>query len=115
MPIIESYSFGQMIIDGKNYTKDIIIYPDNSFLCPWWRQSGHRLELSDIEKLIGMKPDIIVAGTGANGLMRPSEELRKVLEEENIEFITLPTGKATEAYNEHARNKRTGACFHLTC
>ena len=115
MPMIESYSFGHLTIDGKSYSKDIIIYPDNSFLCPWWRQSGHRLEVSDIEKMIEMEPDIIIAGTGANGLMRPSEELRKALKEKDIEFIALPTEKAIGVYNEHARNRLTGACFHLTC
>ena len=28
MSIIESYSFGRMVIDGTSYTKDVIIYPE---------------------------------------------------------------------------------------
>ncbi len=58
MPVIDSYNFGSMTVDGATYTKDIIIFPDNSILCPWWRNAGHRLEKYDIEALINM-PEIL--------------------------------------------------------
>ena len=27
--MIESYKFGEIVIDGTTYTSDVIIYPDN--------------------------------------------------------------------------------------
>ena len=115
MPTIDAYSFGNMTIDGKSYRKDIIIYPDNAILCPWWRNSGHRLEIADIKTLIDMQPDLIIAGTGSPGLMAPAKGLRDILQEKGIEFVGLPTGEAIKLYNERARTHRTGGCFHLTC
>ena len=38
-PRIESYEFGRMAIDGKAYTKDLILLPDR-ILDGWWRQEG---------------------------------------------------------------------------
>ena len=71
MGIIESYSFGRMVIDGTSYTKDVIIYPDSRILSPWWRNKGHVLEIVDLQDLIAAVPDIIVCGTGAMSIMRP--------------------------------------------
>lgn len=115
MPVIESYSFGHMTIDGKSYSKDIIIFPDNSILSPWWRSQGHRLEISDLEKLISMKPEVIIVGTGSSNLMRPSPELEELLAQRSIEFIAQPTGEAVQTYNSITKKKKTGGCFHLTC
>ncbi len=115
MPTIESYSFGRMTVDGKTYTKDIIIFPDNSILSPWWRRAGHRLERSDIGKLVAMSPDIIIAGTGASGLMKIDGGLVSFLEEQQIAFIALPTAEAVRVYNERVRKEVAGGCFHLTC
>jgi len=36
--MIESYSFGQMVIDGQEYTSDLIIFPDR-INSSWWRNS----------------------------------------------------------------------------
>ena len=115
MPVIESYSFGHMTIDGKSYSKDIIIFPDSIILSPWWRSQGHRLEISDLEKLISMKPEVIIVGTGSSNLMQPSPELEELLAQRSIEFIAQPTGEAVQTYNSITKKKKTGGCFHLTC
>lgn len=114
MPI-ESYSFGHMVVDGNTYSKDVLIYPDGSILSPWWRRSGHRLELSDIKEMIRMNPQTIIAGTGASGLMLPAAELKGYLHEHGMEFIALPTAQAVELYNGLVDNGKIGGCFHLTC
>jgi hypothetical protein len=115
MPVIEAYSFGRMVIDGSIYAKDVIIFPDNRILCPWWRGHGHSLAIADLTDLIAMQPDCIIAGTGANGLMRPDAGLAQLLAERNIEFIALPTGDAAREFNSRAGVKNVGGCFHLTC
>ncbi len=113
--MIESYSFGSIVVDGRKFTSDLIIYPDGSIESSWWRISGHRLCSDDIKKLIKLKPDVIIAGTGSSGLMRPEKELEKLLQQKDIQLISAPSKKAMEIYNDLAAKKIVGACFHLTC
>jgi len=115
MPRIESYAFGEMIIDGQSHTSDLIIYPDGRVEDGWWRASGHELVPADITALVDAKPDFIIAGTGASGLMKPSTALRDSLDESGILLEVLPTEEAMHAYNRASAAGRVGACFHLTC
>ena len=112
---IESYNFGRMVIDGTSYTKDVIIYPDSRILSPWWRNKGHVLEIVDLQDLIAAVPDIIVCGTGAMGIMRPTAALKDFLEASNIDFIVQKSSKAVETYNQLSGPQKVGGCFHLTC
>jgi hypothetical protein len=41
-PKIESYRFGEIVIDGRRYSNDVIIYPDRVD-GKWWREEGHSL------------------------------------------------------------------------
>ena len=113
--LIDSYNFGKMVISGREYTADLIIYPDGRIQDSWWRREGHRLALADIRELVEAAPEIIVVGTGAFGRMKPEEDLESLLGEETIELIARPTGEAVRIYRENSREKRVGACFHLTC
>jgi len=115
MPVIESYSFGSMVIDGARYTKDVIIFPDAGILSPWWRNQGHVLTSNDLRELIASAPEVIVCGTGAMGVMRPTAELKENLAARNIEFIIQKSAKAVETFNYLSEIKRVGGCFHLTC
>ncbi|MDW7773239.1 MAG: MTH938/NDUFAF3 family protein [Desulfobulbaceae bacterium] len=115
MPYIASYSFGRIEIDRKSYSKDIIILPDGTLVTPWWRRQGHCLEISDLEQLLSTGPGIIIAGTGASGLMLPAPGLREYLARQAIEFIVQPTADAVHTYNRLSGTGKTGACFHLTC
>lgn len=115
MPVIESYSFGSMLIAGTIYTKDVVIFPNGSILSPWWRNQGHVLATGDLQELLGTEPEIIICGTGFMGVMRPTEELQEYLASNNTEFIVQKSSKAVETYNQLAGNKKVGGCFHLTC
>ena len=113
--MIDSYKFGSIIIDGREYTSDIIIYPDGRIQGSWWRVEGHRLCLDDIADLIETGPEIIIAGTGAYGFMKPDKSLENYLPTRGIEFTYAPSGKAVTLYNELSPRRKVGACFHLTC
>ena len=115
LTIIDRSGFGWMIIGGKKYASDLIIYPDGGIEDSWRRGSGHRLSSSDITSLIEAGPDVIIAGTGVNGLMRPEKELEELLSQKSIEFIPAPNEKAVLFYNSLTLEKTVGACFHLTC
>ncbi|MGB8657420.1 MAG: MTH938/NDUFAF3 family protein, partial [Candidatus Zixiibacteriota bacterium] len=67
--MIDSYDFGEIVIDSKSYTSDVIIYPDgvNS---SWWRKEGHELCIDDLGGVLDGKPDVVIVGTGNPGLMK---------------------------------------------
>ena len=113
--MIDDCSFGRIVVDGKEYSSDLIIYPDDRIEDHWWRQSGHRLSPGDIAKLIESNPDVIVAGTGVSGMMKPDNALETLLHQRGIRFIAESNQTAMNTYNGLAAKKRVGACFHLTC
>ena len=113
--MIEEYSFGRISVNGKVYEKDIVIYPDGRVQDSWWRESGHRLCVSDIRELIETEVEMIIAGTGSPGLMKPEEELIVLLKRRGIAFKALPSKEAMQLYNTLCVEKKVGACFHLTC
>ena len=114
--MIESYSFGRMTVNGKPYSADLIIYPDGRLQDSWWRKQGHLLQLADMLDIIASKPDIIVTGTGAAGIMKPAAGLAENLEEQGIEFIAQRTDEAFKTFNQLVlQNKKVAGCFHLTC
>ena len=112
---IDKFSFGILVIDGKTYSDDLIILPDGKILKPWWRKQGHRLTMDDLRDLIDSSPEVIVAGTGVSGNMKPENNLRKDLSRLAIGLIVEPNNRAIEIFNEMGSEKRVGACFHLTC
>ena len=113
--MIESYSFGSIVIDGNRYTSDLLIFPNGEVVDSWRRNQGHRLSLDDIQSLIESEPEIIIAGTGDSGLMEPDNILEKYLSKRGIEFFKAPSREAIELYNKLNSQKKVGACFHLTC
>jgi hypothetical protein len=112
--MIEFYNFGRIVIDGKEYTSDVIIYPghvDSS----WWRKEGHRLQVVDIDKAIAEKPEILIIGTGASGLMEVSKEVESYITSKGIRLMVDTTKKACQAYNRLSQSSKTIAALHLTC
>jgi hypothetical protein len=113
--MIDTIAFGSIAIHGKQITTDLILYPDGRIEDHWWRNKGHQLTVDDIRALVAAKPDIIIAGTGIYGRMKPDSSLAGWLKQMGIQFIGKPNQKAAEAYNRLSPKYRVGACFHLTC
>lgn len=112
--MIESYDFGHIVIDKREYTSDVIIYPygvDGT----WRRKEGHRLDPADLPRVIREKPEVLVVGTGYYGGMRVPVETRKHLESQGIRVIVERTTEAWQTYNRLCHDKKTIAALHLTC
>ncbi len=112
---IDTSSFGLIVIDGKTYRSDLILYPDGRVDDAWWRKRGHRLFFDDIDGLVEADPEVIIVGTGVNGLLKSAPGLAEMLAGKGIELIPLPNQKAVACFNDLSLKKRVGACFHLTC
>ena len=114
--MIENYSFGQILINGKKYNSDLIIFKDYIY-DSWWRKEGHNLCIDDIKEIIDEKPDTLIIGTGYYGLMKVPEELIEHIKSFGIkQVIVKKTGDACNEYNKHfKKNNNLIAAFHLTC
>ena len=111
---INSYHFGQIVINGQKYTSDVIIFPDR-VQGDWWRDESHELTLKDISVIMNENPELLLVGTGASGLMRVLAEVEREAEAHNIELIVQPTSEACEIYNQLSPTQRVVAALHLTC
>ncbi len=114
MNIIDSYQFGLIVINGKKYVSDVIIFPD-SVRDNWWRKTGHQLCLDDIAEVLTENPEVLVVGTGASGLMKVLPEARQAVDARGIELIVEATDKACHTYNQLCHSRRAVAALHLTC
>jgi len=113
--MIKNYSFGQILINGKKYNSDLIIFKDYIY-DSWWRKEGHNLCIDDIKEIIDKKPDTLIIGTGYYGLMKVPEELIEHIKLSGIkQVIVKKTGDACNEYNKLCKKKNIVAAFHLTC
>jgi len=112
---IDSYQFGEIVIDGVSYTSDCIII-GGIVQANWWRKEGHSLSIEDLQTVITAKPSILVVGCGASGFMKVPQETRQILQKHNINLEALDTHKAVQRFNELSRSgANVAAALHLTC
>ncbi len=111
---IDSYSFGRIVIDGKAYTSDVIIYPGR-IDAAWWRKEGHLLRPADVEEALRLGPDVLVIGTGHDGVMRVPRETLSEIAGRGIDVKVERTAQAVEMYNALQARRTVIAALHLTC
>lgn len=113
--MIETYSLGFVIIDGKNYKNDIWIDLMGN-VKNWKGGEGHLIKSEDLKEVAQEEPDFLVIGTGAYGAMRIAEEATKFLFCQKIKTIIIKTGEAIKEYNRLAQEgKKVSVLLHLTC
>jgi hypothetical protein len=112
---IDAYAFGRIVVDGREYTSDLIIYPDR-IDANWWRGEGHRLTPEDLPEILRDPPEVLVVGTGHDGMMRLSPADLGRLRQAGMEVFTDRTADAVENFNRLVReHARVVAALHLTC
>jgi hypothetical protein len=113
MARIEQYSFGRVVIDGHEETRDVIVLPER-VVRNWWRREGHRLVLEDLQDVLDELPERLLVGTGAYGQMKPDDATLERLRERGIAVEASPTAEVVRRYGE-LDPRRTAAALHLTC
>ncbi len=112
---VESYSFGSIVIDGRQYRSDVIIYPDKVD-AGWWRKEGHTLYVEDIQRAIDYHPDVIVVGTGYYGAMKVLRKTEEFIASQGIRLVAQKTEDAYKTFNDlSSSGKKVVGAFHLTC
>lgn len=113
-PHIDSYRFGEIIIDGQAFREDLIIFPER-ILSNWWRKSGHNLSTKDIMEVFDAHPDTLLIGQGTYSRMKVPDQTEQALEKAGIEVIAQSSHAACKLYNELRLEKRVALAIHLTC
>ncbi len=113
---IDHYSFGRMIVGGREFTSDLILYPDGRIQDNWRRSKGHHLTLDDITMVFEAAPRKLILGTGASGMMRVSQNIVEFCNNRGIEVEICRTFTAVTLFNKSVQADTTvAACFHLAC
>jgi len=112
--MIESYDFGRIVINGKKFGSDVIIFADR-IDGNWWRREGHALSVDDLKEIVEARPEVLIVGTGYSGLMKIPPETERYLKSLGIELIAAKTEKACKIYNELSKSRKAVAVLHLTC
>lgn len=111
---IEEYKFGSFVIDGRQFLDNVKIIDGR--IMTWHPSERHLLKLVDIKDLIESKPEIIIVGMGASGLMEVSLEVRDDLMKKRITLYADKTEKMCKLFNElKPKEKKVAAIFHATC
>ena len=112
---ITRYRFGEIEIDGRTYTADMIITPER-VVDTWWRKQSHSLEAADLAEVMTARPEILIVGTGYYGRMTIPDETRRYLQAQRVRLRAAHTGKAVQEFNRLQRDSaRIVAALHLTC
>lgn len=111
---IDHYSFGNITIDGKSYSSDVIIFPDH-VQSSWWRVEGHLLQPADLKDVAAVRGSIVIVGTGYHGVMKVPAKTLEYLRAKGIKAYIEKTRSAVERYNKMSSGKTVIAALHLTC
>ncbi|MCF6237222.1 MAG: MTH938/NDUFAF3 family protein [Candidatus Marinimicrobia bacterium] len=113
---VDTLLFGKITIDGKIYTQDVVI--SNNRLVEIRNKTSSRAlksryghtPLTTAEN-IPWNCRTLVIGTGMNGRLPVTEEVRARAHEMNVALIV----KKTPAAISHINDKDTNLVLHITC
>jgi hypothetical protein len=112
--MIDSYKFGEFIIKGKTYKCNVELVGET--VKEHRHLDNHELNLDDFTDLINAKPEIIIIGTGAYGVVKPPKEILEFIEKQGIKVIVEKTGTACKTYDSLLKQgKKVAALMHNTC
>ena len=93
---IQAYKPGAITINEKVYTQSLIISP-NELISFWEPQSLTELKAPHLNKILTLKPEIILLGTGQRFIMPPTSLLAP-LYAQKLSVENMDTGAACRTY-----------------
>jgi len=111
---VDAYHFGQIVISGRKYASDVVIFPDR-VEANWRRRKSHELALEEAGRLFAEQPEVLIVGTGAYGRVKVAPEVEQAAAASNIRLVVQPTGKACQTFNRLSPSQKAVAALHLTC
>ncbi len=110
---INGTKFGEITINGKPYDSDMTVFWDGKLS---YRTKEHTFEVGELLTVMRPGPEIIVIGTGDEGVLRIAPEVNQIAEQKGIKIYAEKTLKATELFNAFSdQGKKVAGVFHVTC
>ena len=104
--------FGELLVDGKVYYSDMIVWWDGEVE---FVPKDHILDMGMFSRLLRKKPYMVVIGTGEQECVLVSDEVRRAAKAKGIKLFEDDTGCAAEIFNCLVSNKKKAvALFHVT-
>lgn len=109
---IDAVKFGEISVDGKVYYSDIAVWWDGRVALA---SKSHEFDILRLQELAQGEPDIIVVGTGMQGMLKVLPEVKQACADDNIKVYADPTPKAMDVYNGLIlQGRKVAGFFHVT-
>jgi hypothetical protein len=119
MAKVDRFGFGSIVIQGKKYGHDVLLFPDKTVRQRKggiWKFGSHSIKKDEIQKLAEANPDVIIVGTGTSGKARICADAESFVQEAEVELVVLPSREAIERLNRLVEEgKQVAALIHITC
>ncbi len=110
---IDGVKFGELEIDGKIYYSDMIVWWDGKIE---FRKKSHIFGMPEFKKVFKRKPNAIVIGTGLAGIVKVSNDVKKIIKNKKIKLFVDVSSNAVDIFNGLVKTgKKAVAIIHTTC
>jgi len=106
---IDKFSFGCITINGKKYSRDVLIFADGAvktrkghFLIV----GSHNIKKEEIEELTRGEPETIVIDTGTNSKANLASDACSWAKERNLNLVVQPSHRAVAELNKLIEQKK---------
>jgi len=96
------------IVDTLKLTRSSIIMT-NKLVDDWAPQNPHLLKLEDFQRILDLRPEVVILGTGKN-IHFPESKDMLLLQQEGIGIEVMGTAAACRTYNFLVSDGRKVAC-----
>lgn len=118
MAKVDKLTFGSIVIEGKKYRRDVLIFADGVVKK---RKGGflmfgsHKIRKEEIQKLTQGQPEAIIVGTGTNGAAHIAPEIENWAKGNNLNLLVQASYDAVATINELTeQKKKVAALIHIT-
>ena len=109
---IDAVAYGEMVIEGRTYYSDLVVWCEGK---PALLEKTHLIDLSLLEKIMKKKPETVVIGIGLEGTVKIDPKVRERLKKEKIGLFIDKTENAVEIFNAFvSQGKKVVGIMHVT-
>lgn len=99
------------MIDGKEFRRDVFLTNETVEE----RESSHTITKDDIDRALLHGPECIIIGRGTCSRVDIPEEIRDMVQRNNIILLEGDTEKAVKDFNRLKGKNKVVGIFHITC
>jgi hypothetical protein len=112
---INSTEFGSIMVNNKRYSYDVMV-SYRGLVKNVETEVRHLVSRKEFYLMLAEEPEVIVIGTGVEGGMQISSDVRRLAEQKGIQVIDLKSSEAIKKFNQlYESGKRVVAFIHTTC